>query len=324
MPKFVINDESKKNSHGFYLVNAGGDFTRFNNNPVMLFNHNLGDIIGRWSNLGVEGATLSAETDFDMDDPESARIAGKVEREYVKGASPGIFIQDAEWREHPTTKEYELYVTRWELLEVSVCSVPSNAGALSLRIYDGEQNMISEDRIELHVKGIAQLSADKTNQNIMSTQPVRIELSAQARVCLGVNDAADTAVISEAITALHAKYEDANKKYLNLKSDVDAKNAKEVSDVVELAIKEGKIKAEDKQSYIDFGATNLSALKTMLGGIQERQSLSAVVTPVGGSGDIPSDRKTWTLSAWMKNDMPGLQQLKVNSPEAYKEICNKK
>ena len=55
MERFVFNDETKKNSHGFYLQNAGGRFERFNENPVMLNNHDLTQLIGKWLKLQTDG-----------------------------------------------------------------------------------------------------------------------------------------------------------------------------------------------------------------------------------------------------------------------------
>ena len=119
MERFVFNDETQKNSHGFYLLNAGGRFERFNENPVMLHNHDLAQLIGKWLNLQTEGSLLTAEPKFDEGDPDALKIKGKVERGYLRGASPGIIILAAEWRENPVTKELELYVTDWELFEGS-------------------------------------------------------------------------------------------------------------------------------------------------------------------------------------------------------------
>lgn len=65
LPKFIFNDETKKNSHGFFLLNGGGKFERFQEYSPMLDNHDLNRLIGRWDNLHVEGALLVADPVFD-------------------------------------------------------------------------------------------------------------------------------------------------------------------------------------------------------------------------------------------------------------------
>ena len=51
MERFIFNDETIKNSHGFDLLNAGGRFNRFKDNPVMLHNHNADKVLGKWNEL---------------------------------------------------------------------------------------------------------------------------------------------------------------------------------------------------------------------------------------------------------------------------------
>ena len=123
LPKFIFNDETKKNSHGFFLLNGGGKFERFQEYSPMLDNHDLNRLIGRWDNLHVEGALLVADPVFDDGITLGAERKGQVERGFLRGASPGIVILRAEYRTNPAGGE-DLYVTEWELFEGSVTSVP--------------------------------------------------------------------------------------------------------------------------------------------------------------------------------------------------------
>ncbi len=149
---FVLNDESKVNSHGFILVNAGGNFDRFRQNPAMLHNHNSDELIGAWDNLRAEGSMLKAESKFDTDDDFAKKIEGKVTRGFLKGASPGIIILDVELRPMPDGNAIP-FVTKWELLEASVVSVPSNAGALKLYNQKGEI-LENAEQIRLNIDSI--------------------------------------------------------------------------------------------------------------------------------------------------------------------------
>ena len=244
MERFVFNDETKKNSHGFYLLNAGGRFERFNENPVMLNNHDLAQLIGKWLNLQTDGPLLTAEPEFDEGDPEALKIKGKVERGYLRGASPGIIILAAEWRENPATGEQDIYVTDWELFEASTVSVPSNAGALTLRIYDSSHCLVSDAEVKCHVENIIRLGlSSKESQNIIQDVKMNTEfkLTPDALVALGINETADAPAVSAAIVALKVKADKAEKdlRELNEKAEADKKRAAE--EMINLAIKEGRI-----------------------------------------------------------------------------------
>lgn len=57
MPKktFILHDETV-NTQGFRMLTSGADLSVFENNPVMLLNHDDWNMpIGRWENIRVEG-----------------------------------------------------------------------------------------------------------------------------------------------------------------------------------------------------------------------------------------------------------------------------
>ena len=94
MTTFILSDTSKTNSYGFRIAMEGMDTSRFRENPVMLYRHNDDDVIGRWHNLRVDDGRLLADAEFDQDDELAAKVAGKVERGFIKGCSMGIWIKD--------------------------------------------------------------------------------------------------------------------------------------------------------------------------------------------------------------------------------------
>lgn len=105
---FLVSDESV-NSYGFRVQTTGIDTTYFERNPVMFYMHNRNaQVIGCWENLRKEGENLYADAVFDEADPEAQRIAGKVERGFIKAASIGIHILD----------QTDDWVTKSELMEI--------------------------------------------------------------------------------------------------------------------------------------------------------------------------------------------------------------
>lgn len=131
---FILSDETT-NSYGFKVITAGIDMTRFQKNPVMFYNHNreLG-VIGRWENLRIEGTRLLADPLFDDTDELGIKIRSKVEKGFIKSASVGIEIIEAEGE----------VVTKCILHECSVVDIPSNQNALTL--YDKSSNKVNDPR----------------------------------------------------------------------------------------------------------------------------------------------------------------------------------
>jgi len=326
MERFVFNDETKKNSHGFYLLNAGGRFERFNENPVMLNNHDLEQLIGKWLNLKTEGALLTAEPEFDEGDPDALKIKGKVERGYLRGASPGIIILAAEWRENPATKEQDVYVTDWELFEASTVSVPSNAGALTLRIYDNHHQLVKDADVKGHVENIIRLGISSKNiKNITPNVDMNTEmkLTAEALVALGIQETAEAAAVNAAIIALKVKAENAEKRVQELTEKAEADRKKAAEEMVGLAIQEGRITADKKEAFVRLALADPETTKATLDAIPAKQSLSAQLRGIAGGDVIPEERKNWTLLQWMQNDMAGLKRLQKEAPEMYENIKSK-
>jgi HK97 family phage prohead protease len=327
MNKFVLNDEARKNSHGFYLLNAGGKFERFRENPVMLHNHNSDMLTGKWNDLEIQNSLLLASPEFDESDPDAKKLKGKVERGYLKGASPGIIILQAEWRNNLATNESEIYVTEWELYEVSTVAVPSNAGALQLKVYDNNCRLVNDDKIGSHIERIISLSAanGKSNPIINSNNKMsEVKLTAEALVALGIQENAGSAAISAAVVALKAKEAQSTAELAAEKKKAAEALKAQADEMVDLAVKAGRIPADKKDNFVKLALADFETAKATLEAIPVKQSLGAQVQTVLGSETVPAERKAWTLLEWMKQDMAGLKKLQAEQPEVYLEIVNRK
>lgn len=128
--KVVLCDSKTINSYGFRTDVAGIDLARFKKNPVMLYNHNPLQVIGRWENIEITKTQLTAEPVFDTDDPFAAEIARKVEQGFIKGCSMGIVIKNL-----TQTKGIDT-ATNSVLLEASIVSIPADENALV--VYEDE------------------------------------------------------------------------------------------------------------------------------------------------------------------------------------------
>ena len=304
---FILNDETVKNSHGFMLMNAGGRFDRFKANPVMLFGHDTNNVLGLWDGLSMANNQIKSKPKFDMQDADAAKIAGKVERGFIKGASMGIIIHKAELKQ--IGNDYIPAVTDWTLLEASIVSVPANEAALSLMVYNDKGEALSDDQIKLNLSALT----DKINNNRMD----KIVLTADAYTKLGVESSADAAALSAAIVELAQRAEKAEK---------ELKDGKETAaaTLVDNAIKEGRLTADKRDSFIKMAVTDYKQASEIIAAFPAKQSLSAGLQTTATNTDallgIPENRQDWDYMKWLKEDNKGLNKLKVEHPETFKAL----
>lgn len=321
LPSFVLNDQTKRNSHGFFLLNSGGRFERFNENPVMLDNHDLDRLIGRWEHLRVEGELLKADPVFDDGTALGAERKGQVERGFLRGASPGILPLKAEYRHNPVTGDEDLYVTEWELFENSTTSVPSNAGAIALKVYTHDGQLVPDKDVRLHMDNIVKLCANSETQgkipNIKNME--KITLTTEAYVALGINTDAATEVISAAIVKLHKAQEEANESLKTLQTKLQEDQKKRADALVKMGIDTGRFPATETKDYTELAMTNYALAEKMINAIPAKISLSGKANPIVAS-DIPAGRENWTYLRWLKEDSAGLAKIKTDNPEAFEAI----
>ena len=135
--KIILCDSNTINSYGFRTDVEGIDLTRFKKNPVMLYNHNPLQVIGRWEHITADGGQLTAEPVFDMDDPFAAEIARKVEQGFIKGCSMGLMITQITKSKGIDT------ATESVLLEASIVSIPADENALVVYADEDRQKKLS-------------------------------------------------------------------------------------------------------------------------------------------------------------------------------------
>jgi len=299
------------NSYGFKVLSAGIDLTRFATNPVMLDGHNQSNqsVIGSWENIILEDGKLLAEPRFDMDDENAKKIAGKVERGIIKGASMGIAFH----REDLTYEGGDVVLKKCSLFEASIVAVPSNANALRLQM-DGVE--ITEEEI----KELC-LSFPKTNPNNVH---MKLQLTQLALVALGMSASTkelSADEIESAILALSKNRDELKEKLTLSEEQLSAYVAKEkaqrealTAQMLDDAIKSGKITADKRQTFADLAAQNFELAKATLEGIPAKKSFSTgVTTPTGTTGVA-------TMEDFQKLSLEEKVAFKNGNPEAYQKL----
>jgi hypothetical protein len=214
--EFIISDESV-NRFGFKVKTSGINIDKFVKNPVMFYNHNReGGVIGRWENVHSDNGRLIATPVFDETDELGHKISGKVENGFIRAASIGIEPIDIDANDNT--------VILSELVECSICDVPSNGNALML-YQNGQQVKSKEFYLNLNLI---------KNQNPMKDEDVKKIIAA-----LLLKDDASIDDILSAINSLSA--------------------AESPAAIVENAIKMNAIKPYEKSGLLKMAATDFSS-----------------------------------------------------------------
>lgn len=274
-------------------------------------NSNL-SVIGTWKDFKKEDALLTADTEFDTEDPNAKTIAGKVERGLIKGASMGISFNKKDF----AYENGELILEKCELYEASIVAIPSNAKALRLMM-DGEE--ITETEMKALCLSIAQNSNDFKPNNRMN-----IKLSPFAFMALGFaqnTESASLDAINEATLKLSKEKEDLQAKLTLSEEKVNAYLEKErqaqltaTNKMLDDAIAQGKITADKRQTFADLAAENFDLAKNTLEALPAKKNFGAgVKTPTGTSAIA-------TMEDFQKLSLDEQLTFKNANPEAYQAI----
>ncbi|EKY22826.1 HK97 family phage prohead protease [Capnocytophaga sp. oral taxon 326] len=271
MPKFILNDEAVVNSYGFRILTAGIDLTRFKLNPVMLDGHiqSNQNVIGSWKDITLEGGKLLAEPIFDMEDDNAKLIAGKVERGIIKGASMGIMFS----KKDLANENGDMVLKNCSLFEVSIVAVPSNANALRLQM-DGK---------ELTEKEINELCLSLTDKTINTDNNMKIQLTQLALVALGMSantKELSTDEIESAILALSKSRDELQEKLTlseeQLNAFINKEKAQKAALTIQMldeAVKSGKITADKRQTFADLAAKDFDLAEATFEALPTKKKL---------------------------------------------------
>jgi ATP-dependent protease ClpP protease subunit len=139
------------------------------------------------------------------------------------------------------------------------------------------------------------------------------------------NEASEEAII-EAVSAkdakiaeLEASIESATAELNALKEANDAAEQEVKAELIENAVKEGKIDVATKDIYLLSNKSN-AELKDLIG------KLKPAYTPIFDNAKKPDavvGRENWTFNDWSKNDPKGLLEMKENDAVAFSALISK-
>ena len=157
-------------------------------------------------------------------------------------------------------------------------------------------------------------SKTKTNNSMKN-------LNAKTAVALGVDPDASEEAVDKAINNVidsNKKLKEENERLVN---EQKAQDQKAIDNLINAAIKDGKIKKADEQHYRDLAEANFDLAQASLDKLPAKENITS---GAGGEGkpNTPSadGRDDWDFRKWKQKDMKGLMEMKEEDPDRYKAL----
>lgn len=296
-----ISNESL-NSYGTRVLTSGMDVEQYNRNPVLLYMHERGQVIGLVKDFKVEGEEITGELVFDEATELSCRCKKQWEFGSLKMVSVGIdIIEMSEAPEYLVPGQSSPTITKSKLFEVSLVDIGANDDAIVLR-KDGQC-------IELGKDGgtVLPLLHNKNNQKTKTMDQEKLALE------LGLPKDADEAAISAELARLKAKGMEAD----SLRTECDTLRAARIETLVNAAVAEKKIGEDKKQQFLELGK-KLSAedLKATFDAMSPQVKLGSIV---GNQGGAPSGGNA-EYKKLSEVPTEELEKLRTENPAQYKKL----
>lgn len=292
------------NSYGTRVLTDGLDIEQYNRNPVLLWMHQRGQVIGTLTDIQKEHGEITAQLNFDEASELSQRCKKQWEFGSLRMVSVGIDI--LEWSNDPNLAvegQTMATITKSKLTEVSVVDIGANDDAIRLN-YQGQQ-------LNLSAGGACPLPSlyNQSNQP-QSTYPTEMDTKVLA-LKLGLPEGADETAIYAKIDEIKATSTEVE----TLRAEKEAVIQREVEALVDGAVAEKKIELKMRDHFLQLGkSVGADNLRTTLQSMSPREKLSATLN---SSGQAVQPKTYVKLS-----DVPSeeLMQLRDSDPERYKQL----
>lgn len=301
MGKRVRITNDSLNSYGTRVLTSGMEISQYERNPVLLYQHNRGQVIGYVKDIKVENNEVTGELMFDCASELSQRCKKQFEFGSLRMVSVGIdVLETSEAKEHLVQGQTRATITKSKLFEVSLVDIGANDDAIVLH-KDGELITLSKDEKSSYLPLIS-------NNQILTKME-------QKTLCLllGLPETADEAAIKAAIEGLKAAQVQMSK----LENEKVTLELERLTSAVDKAISEKRIDATKKDQFVELGKkVGYQELQNVFAAMTPQTKLSTVLGHHGG--DPTGGDKTYKKLS----DVPSSEILKLRTenPEEYKKL----
>lgn len=302
MGKRVRISNDSLNSYGFRVLTSGLDVAQYNRNPVLLYMHERGNVVGYVKDLKVENNEVTGELMFDCASELSQRCKKQFEFGSLRMVSAGLeILETSEDKDLLVAGQIRPTITKSKLFEVSVADVGANDDALVLQ-RNGKMITLGRD-------GDCDLPLLNNNNKQKKTEEMENKTIA---LQLGLPETATDAEISAKLTELNALKEQ-NVSLLKEKESLTLVN---ITNLVTQAIAEKRLEEKDKDQFVELGKKiGAEELEKTLKAMHPAVKLSSVLGHQGGAS--AGEQKFTKLS-----EVPADQiaVLRSENPEEYKRL----
>lgn len=238
-----------------------GGLDNFFKNPIILFNHNYNNPIGKGTQIKVTDKGLEITAEISKADP---RVSTLVEQGILKTFSVGFRVKDADYMEETGG----LKITEAELIEVSIVSIPANQSAVFEVVKSYNSQEFDDFKKGLTVPNLPNLgnqealTSSKEN-NIMTPEEMKKFLEEISKNAVTAATAAAKMAVAEEAAARKSA-EEAEK--ARIKSEEDSR---------EIAVKAGasgaeKLLAEVTKAFAEKAAVTDAKVEALTADLRDR------------------------------------------------------
>lgn len=284
--QFVICDNTV-NRKGWRLLVQGIDLEGFMKNPVCCVEHDTWRAsIGKWKDVHVEGEQLIGTLEFDKNDPDAVKLYWKYEDGYMSAVSLHIIaLEESVEQGMLLPGQQYATITKSELLEVSVVTVPGQKNAVRLSSPQGGEYKLNliDNNIEM-----------KENENQEMTARIA-ELEAQLSASQAKN--------AEMLVAMHVQRGAVQEGEIESLKELAMTNY----DTVEKLLTARKV--EDPK--VEAPKKNDDEAKRLAEAIEKLNA---------GEKPQPNERDSWSYMDYMKKDRAALSAMEKDNPEKFAKL----
>lgn len=299
--RIVISDESI-NCYGTWIRTEGMDISQYEKNPVLLWMHWRGMIIGCIKDVRKEEGRVTGEPFFDEVREESKQAKAQWEKGTLRMASANIdIVEVSDAPEHVKPGQLRSTIIRSKLTEVSMVDIGGNDNALPLmlRAKGTELKLVAGEDSEF----LPLLSNNTQKTEKMDLKAIALKL--------GLPETATENEILSTIDVLLG-YKTANEQ---LRKEKEQMQLAGITSLVETAVAERRITAEKKAHFIELGKqVGPDSLKMTFEAMTPAQKPLDLIRPASGNS---------SSSEWKKlSDVPADQvmELRTNDKATYMRL----
>ena len=299
-----LTDDSL-NSHGSRVLTCGVDTAQYERNPVLLYMHERGKVIGYMKDIEVKEGEITGEPVFDCATELSKQCKKQWEVGSLRMVSIGIDVLElSEKPEHLVAGQTAPTITKSRIFETSIVDIGANDNAIVMR-HNGKQITLGMES-ENPLPRLNRNNKPTTTEKEMELKTIALKL--------GLPETADESAVLAKIGELNRTASEAEQ----LKKDKEALRLAQVTAAVETAIKENRVTADKKEHFINLGkSVGIDTLKATLEAMSPAVKLSHTINPTSGPTP-PAGEKSYSKLSEVPEDE--LRKMRSENQTEYRRL----